>query len=147
MIHGQSKSRVSKIVRATKRERNWKLNRMSESVEEDDGALLDAGEPETLARSKLRVRKKLRKAADFWREVLSDPVGRAEMWELLASAHTFETRFACGPNGFPQPESTWFQAGEQDYGLRLFLKWQVMDPAGTLLMLQEHDPRFENTPK
>ena len=39
-----------------------------------------------------------------------DPRGRQEMWGLLQAAHAFEERFACGPNGFPQVEATWFHA-------------------------------------
>jgi hypothetical protein len=83
-----------------------------------------------------------KEAADFWKYVLSHPIGRREMWKILQAASTFEERFACGPNGFPQPEATWFKAGEQSLGLRLFLSWQIIDPAGVLLMQQEHDPRF-----
>jgi hypothetical protein len=81
-------------------------------------------------------------ASKFWAQVFAHPVGRREMWEVLQSSHTFEERFACGPNGFPQVEATWFHAGEQAFGQRLFLSWQRFNPDGVLLMLQEHDPRF-----
>jgi hypothetical protein len=78
----------------------------------------------------------------FWSQILAHPVGRRELWQILQQAHAFEERFACGPNGFPQPEATWFHAGEMSLGLRLFLSWQKIDPKGVLLMQQEHDPRF-----
>ena len=82
----------------------------------------------------------------FWKEAFGNPFVRQEMWGILADAHTFEERFACGPNGFPQPEATWFHAGEQAFGLRLFLRWQQLDPDGVRLMLMEHDPRFKKPP-
>jgi hypothetical protein len=78
----------------------------------------------------------------FWSEVFAHPVGRREMWDILKQASAFEERFACGPNGFPQPEATWFHAGEQALGQRLFMSWLHMDPQGVILMQQEHDSRF-----
>ena len=83
-----------------------------------------------------------RQAQEFWQRVFADPIGRREMWGILQSAHTFEERFACGPSGFPQPEATWFEAGIQSYGQRLFQSWTVLDREGVFLMLDEHDPRF-----
>ena len=81
-------------------------------------------------------------AREFWKSALKHPVGRRELWRILDSAHTFEERFACGPNGFPQPEATWFHAGEQALGQRVFMSWQKFDPQGVFAMQQEHDPRF-----
>jgi hypothetical protein len=81
-------------------------------------------------------------AEQFWQRVFADPIGRREMWGILQSAHAFEDRFACGPNGFPQPEATWLQAGEQAFGLRLFFSWQRMDPHGVLQMQLENDHRL-----
>jgi hypothetical protein len=82
-------------------------------------------------------------ASKFWAQVFAHPVGRREMWAILQSAHTFEERFACGPNGFPNADATWFEAGQQSLGLRLFMSWQRFHPEGVLLMQQEHDPRFQ----
>lgn len=73
---------------------------------------------------------------------LSTKSGRHELYRVLASACTFEDRFACGPNGFPQPEATWFQAGEKSLGQRLFLTWLRIDREAVFLMLDENDPRF-----
>ena len=78
----------------------------------------------------------------FWSQVFAHPVGRREMWGILQATHAFEERFACGPNGFPQPEATWFHAGEQALGQRMFFSWQRLDPQGVLLMLQEYHPHF-----
>ena len=79
---------------------------------------------------------------EFWRQVLAHPIGKREIWGILADASTFGERFACGPNGFPQSEATWFHAGEQALGLRLFLRLQMLDPEGVFAMQREHDPRF-----
>ena len=78
----------------------------------------------------------------FWRSALAHPVGRREIWRLLSELHTFEEKFACGPNGFPQPEATWFHAGEQAFGLRLYHSLILYDRAAVFLMHDEHDPRF-----
>lgn len=101
------------------------------------------------ASSKKRYRKKVREqkvsdmeASEFWRQVLAHPVGRREIWALLESCHTFEERFACGPSGFPQPEATWFHAGEQAFGMRLYHSLIIHDRSGVFLMQDEYDTRF-----
>lgn len=90
-----------------------------------------------------RIEQEAAEAAEFWKAVLALPVGRREVWKILAAAHPFEIKFACGPNGFPQAEATWVHLGEQQLGLRLFAFWQALDPQGVLAMQQEHDPRFK----
>ena len=92
-------------------------------------------------RDTARLRKK--QTDQFWIAALGDEIGRRAVWELFVSAHTFEERFACGPNGFPQPEATWFQAGEQAFGLRLYQTLLVLDRVGVGIMHDEHDPRFK----
>lgn len=82
----------------------------------------------------------------FWTQVFAHPIGRREMWGVLQSAHAFEERFACSPTGFPDPNATWFHAGEQALGLRLFMSWQVMAPEGVFAMQMEHDHRFPKPP-
>lgn len=96
------------------------------------------------------VKKRIRKAEyatnqsrEFWKRVFADPVGQREMWGILQACHAFETKFACGPNGFPQPEATWYARGEQDFGQRLYQSWLLLDRDGVLRMQDEHDPRFK----
>lgn len=102
----------------------------------------NAASTEGIARKLKRVKRASDRAAEFWKQALSNEVGRAELWGILQDCHAFETRFACGPNGFPQPEATWFEAGKQDVGQRLFFTLTKHDRAGAFLMLDEHDPRF-----
>lgn len=102
----------------------------------------DAADLKTAEKLKRRLRKEAREAQAFWRGVLADQIGRREVWRLLRDAHVFETRFACGPNGFPQPEATWFHAGEQDFGQRLYRALLRMDLAGVTAMHREHDQDF-----
>ena len=83
-----------------------------------------------------------REAEAFWQQVFNHPIGRREMWRILDAAHTFEERFACGPNGFPNREATWFEAGKQSFGLQLFMSWQRIYPEGVFGMQREHDPRL-----
>ena len=94
---------------------------------------------------KQRLNKKLIEREDmrFLSEVmLGTKQGRRFLWRILDAAHTFEERFACGPNGFPQPEATWFHAGEQALGLRLYQTWLRASPDATAAMHKENDPRF-----
>lgn len=102
-----------------------------------------ADDPKALARQTARKQSYDKLRVAFWRRVLADPVGRREMWEIIGvSAHAFETRFACGPNGFPQVEATWSALGEQMLGQRLFQTLQRDDFEGAWLMLAENDSRF-----
>ena len=98
--------------------------------------------PETPKQQEARIKFEREEGRLFWQQVFALPVGRREMWEILKSAHAFEERFACGPNGFPQPEATWFHAGEQAFGQRLYHSWLALEPQGVTAMLFEHDPRF-----
>lgn len=103
----------------------------------------DAGEPSAVRKRETKAQIKQRRADEWWRRILADPVGRLEMWGIIQSeCHAFEERFACGPNGFPQAEATWFEAGRQSVGQRLFLTLMARDPVNTMLMLTEYDPRF-----
>jgi len=114
-----------------------------ESGEQQQPSPLDnAASPK--AQRKRRLGKKLleRETADFWSGVLSTEIGRREIWRLLNDGHAFDERFACGPNGFPQPEATWFQAGESSFARRLYLTLARIDRAATLRMHDENDHRF-----
>lgn len=119
-----------------------------DSVAEDDAAEGkepgndDAASPKQHENKRRRVAREKLEALEFWRGVFGSEVGRREIWALLLSAHTFEERFACGPNGFPQPEATWFQAGEQAFGQRLYQSWSRDHRAAVLLMHDENDARF-----
>lgn len=103
---------------------------------------VDAATPQGLKRQRNKAERERLEADVFWKRVFADPIGRRELWYLLAACHTFEERFACGPSGFPQPEATWFHAGEQSVGLRLYQHWLAHHRDGVALMHDEHDPRF-----
>lgn len=102
----------------------------------------NAADPEQQKRIRRRDKRELAEGDEFWGAVLAAPVGRREIWRLLTSLHTFEDRFAVGPNGFPQTEATWFQAGEKASGMRLYLSLLRIDHAAVHLMHTEHDSRF-----
>ena len=113
-----------------------------EVLEEADEQTEQPDQPETPRRQAARLRFEKEQARLFWQQVFAHPTGRREMWGILQDAHAFGERFACGPNGFPQPEATWFHAGEQAFGQRLYHTWLAMEPQGVTTMLFEHDPRF-----
>ena len=103
----------------------------------------------------VRIRNKAKReqaeAVAFWSAVFADRMGRLEMWKILEASSNGgwrSTPFALGPTGFPQPEATWYNAGEREFALRLYHSWLRMVPEGVLLMLRENDDRFiEPKPK
>lgn len=103
----------------------------------------DAASPRKVNRKRREKDRQEVESKEFWRGVFASPVGRREMWKLLQDAHTFEERFACGPNGFPQPEATWFQAGEQSLGQRIYRTFARDHLEGVLQMHHENDPQFK----
>lgn len=102
----------------------------------------NAADAKQVKRKTDRVKLEKRKIDEFWKSVFASPIGRSEMWAILTAGHCFEERFACGPNGFPHGEATWFAAGEQALAQRLYDSWQIKDHAGVYLMRCENDPRF-----
>lgn len=103
----------------------------------------NAADPQALVRAKQIAAFTSAQRADFWKRALADPIGRTVLWEVLASMHAFEARFGTTPAGFPSPEATWFYAGEQAAGWRLYDALRKADFAGVHVMHLEHDSYFE----
>lgn len=108
----------------------------------DELEIVNAADQQSLKRQRRRQMTDAEKIRDWWRAVMATEIGRLVVWQLLQDAHTFEDRFACGPNGFPQPEATWFQAGEKAFGQRLHQTISIHARDGLFLMHDEHDPRY-----
>lgn len=114
---------------------------------EDDGlteetvpnSAVDEGQRKRRETKKQRM---AREDREFIRKVMSLEVGRRVMWSILSIAHPFETIFAAGAAGVPDPYATFHHNGEQQLGLRLFQSWFMQAPEETMLMLRENDPRF-----
>lgn len=102
----------------------------------------NAASPRRQRGKKMDAEVRRRETDAFWRRCLSEPIGRRAIYEFLQTARYKQTTFACGPNGFPQPEATWFQAGERSVAERLADSLMVLDLPGFSLMLAENDPRF-----
>ncbi len=107
----------------------------------------DAGDPAQVGKRATVQQIKDRESARFWQEIFESPVGRREMWLLLAAANPFNPAFQCGPNGFPQPEATWFTAGQQALTLRMYQTWLSKFPLAVMEMHRENDSRFMPEPK
>jgi len=115
--------------------------------DDDDGApaeqpTVDASNKTTHRSAQIKRIVEAEQVRRFWSNALRDPVGQRVLWQLLADLHTFEERFACGPNGFPQPEATWFAAGEQAVGLRLHRTFARHDREALFAMHDKFDPAF-----
>lgn len=83
----------------------------------------------------------------FWRDALSTLVGRRCLWRHLVEANLGKTTFVCGPNGFPDSNGTWFEAGKRAVADRLFADLQILDHMGVYLMLCENDPAYAKAPR
>lgn len=96
----------------------------------------------TRKRAEGKQKKHEREDLDFQLHMWSSEAGRRFAWSILQNSHAFETRFACGPVGFPDDKATWFHAGEQDLGLRFYQTWLLQNPEGVMQMHRECDARF-----
>ena len=109
---------------------------------EDDAPTEDSTDARAYARKLSKIEQDKAEAKLFWKQALAHPIGRREIWRILDAAHPFETKFACGPNGFPNEQATWFHAGQQEFGLRLYHSLLLLNREGVLLMQDENDSRF-----
>lgn len=120
-----------------------------QSHDDDTGPLvseqptIDAASRQTLKRRIKQIDIETQNKQNFWRKVFADPVGRREMWRILQEHGTFTDNFACGPTGFPNPEATWFAAGQKGIGLRMYHEWIILDRDGVFQMHDENDSRFQ----
>lgn len=84
--------------------------------------------------------------ASFWLAVLKEKVGRREMWRWVSSeGRAFNTDFALGPTGVPQPEATLHGFGRQQWALRHYCDLMNIDRRSVWLLHRENDPRFIET--
>lgn len=112
-------------------------------ADEFEEVIPNAADESQVREARHQSRKRKDQKGDFWKACLATPIGRQEIWELLTvRCHTFENRFACGPNGFPQPEATWFQAGEKNVGSEFYQDLLFMDRNGVMAMHEQCDPRY-----
>lgn len=111
-----------------------------EEIDIEEPPRFDAGDPEQVGRRKRRIDIEKRESDRFWQAVFASKTGRREMYALLRACGAFSQTFACGPNGFPQPEATWFQWGEASWGRRMRDTWLVRFPVEFAQMLREHHP-------
>ena len=89
-----------------------------------------------------RIEKADEEERAVWRNIMGDPIARRVIWSFLQDLHFEETRFACGPNGFPQSEATWFHAGMQEGGRLLHRRLERNCRELVWAMHDEHDPYF-----
>ncbi len=115
----------------------------AEGIEDDDAPTQDAGDARAYERKLTALEIDRAESKMFWKQALSHPIGRREIWRVIEAGKPFETVFACGPNGTPQDIATWFHAGAKDVSERLFFSLLLLNREGVLLMLDENDTRFK----
>lgn len=108
---------------------------------------VNVADPVAIKRKRRRRERDEGLRGEFWSGVFSTKIGRQEMWGILESGHAFAERFVTGPNGFPSPEATWKEAGEQSLAFRIYLSWLKLAPEGAALMLAENHPALAVIPK
>lgn len=120
---------------------------MTDGQDDDDHLpetdAIDSGSPEGVAAQTKKRSRAADKVAEFWKGVLSTEIGRAEIWRILADGGVFTSPFQVGPNGFPQPDATWFKAGQQALVFAEYHRLLLHDRVGVMLMLDENDPAFK----
>jgi hypothetical protein len=105
----------------------------------------NSADVKAVRKKKLTLAAERRESEEFWRKTFSSRSGRAEMWRIVSKTLFLrDETFACGPNGFPHPDATWYRAGAQDAARRLLEFWQILDFEGVHMMLCENDPRYAN---
>lgn len=108
----------------------------------------NAADPVKIEKARHKAKLKIDQRAEFWRKTLSTEIGRLVLWEVLENLSTFKTRFAAAPpNGFPCSEATWFNAGEQAAGWRLYDALRKAAFEEVHLMHLENDPYFAEAKK
>jgi hypothetical protein len=107
---------------------------------------VNLSDPKSVKKSRDRARREEQEEASFWRAVLNDRIGRRVMWNLLVNeCGGFSPTFQCGPNGFPQPDATWFAAGKYAVGQILYQRWMRLAREGLTQMMDENHPSFVAT--
>lgn len=124
---------------------------MIDDPEDLDNQRIDADidnevEQQRVARKLNKIEREQVEEDKHWRQQLASKIGRRAIYRMFEQAKMWETPFAVGPNGFPQPDATWFQAGQRELARGIHDKFQLLDHAMVYLMLVENDPRFKKAP-
>lgn len=108
----------------------------------DDLEIVNAADAQSLKRQRKRQLTDEEKIRDWWRAAMATEIGRRVIWGLLKETGLFATTFACGPNGFPQPDATWHALGAKSVGERIYTTLAIHDRDSLFRMHDEHDARY-----
>ena len=108
---------------------------------DDEGDV--AEDPVRVSRKQARFERERAEEDDFWRQALATKVGRRAIYRVFEQGGLWTNPFAVGPNGFPQPDATWFKAGEKALIVRIHDKFQILDHEAVFTMLCENDSRYK----
>lgn len=107
----------------------------------------DVGDRRRVERKRAKADREREEEDGFWRSCLATAVGRRALFRQFQQEGLWEQPFACGPNGFPQPDATWFKAGRQSLIRDLHTRLQHLDHGAIYDMLCENHPGFANAPR
>jgi len=105
--------------------------------EDEEPAIRNAAEAKRNVRVKDEAARERRRGDAIWRSVLSGPLGRRQLYDILTVSGALRRRYAFGQ---VDDATRWMGAGQQQFGFDLFLLWLRIDPEATLEMLRENHP-------
>lgn len=88
-------------------------------------------DPEQIAGAKMSAKTKERQANKDFKELMQIPAFRRFIWWLLEATKMFHV---CMTGN----SQTFFNLGERNIGLQVFVKLQTLDPDGYALMVKEN---------
>lgn len=104
----------------------------------------DAGNPADVRRRAREQRRIAKEDREFEASLFSTPAGRRFLYRLLDDTGALKPpRFSTGPNGFPQPDATFYLMGQRDLGTAWYHRWAIDNRADIFAMLDENDPNFK----
>jgi hypothetical protein len=87
-----------------------------------------------------KTKMEARQASDFWRGLLRTPIGRREIHKLLTMVRAFESSpFAATPIGFPDPQATFFNAGQIEQGRAVYQMLAILARDELFAMQDEYN--------
>ncbi len=107
-------------------------------IEDRTANAADAG---AINMQKERAKRVQNRTADFWQANLATKEGRYEWWQIFLRGGLFQAPFRSS-NGFPDPNATFFAAGQYAFCQGLYQQAMAADIDGVRQMLVENDGTF-----
>lgn len=117
---------------------------MSDGIDQmfDDIPETTEVERKRLARAEAAAQREQEEDDRWLASCLATKIGRRVLFKHFNINGLWDTKFGCGPTGFPHPEATWHELGRKDVVRRLYDRLQRLDHPSVFLMMCENDPVY-----